>query len=488
MSLIVRDLLAEPGLGLRLVSGDAEALDGPVNWVSVTELPDPRPWLNGSELVLTTGLRQRGAPAQRQFVRRLAERRIAALGWAVGLTHAEVPAATVEEARRHGMVVVEVPFETPFMAVDRFVADRILEAHYGRFRDLLGKYDVLARALLSGSGLSALVASLHAMVGAPVMVVDRQGAILASSPARAAWPIEQILRSPGTAAADTGLTVVPVDVENSVVAHLVTRRPDHDQDVLPYAVALVGLELARVQAVLAGRRQLAGQVIEDLVRGAIPAADAERRLAAFGIQPDRPHAVLLASVPDASRGQALAGDPLPEVLTAVVEGNLVAVLAEGQPAHEAAHLMLGHLRGAAGSPRVGIGGWYAGVSGLRWSYYEAHEAMTRGPGVNEREPMSLSGLILASEDVPIGDLARDLLRPLSEFDAEHGSALVDTLRAFLDADGSVAAVAEGLILHRNTVRYRLAQIERLTGRSLASTADRVQLWLALAAVRLSRDP
>jgi purine catabolism regulator len=124
------------------------------------------------------------------------------------------------------------------------------------------------------------------------------------------------------------------------------------------------------------------------------------------------------------------------------------------------------------------------MNGLRWSYYEAHEAMTRGPGINERARMSLSGLLLASEDVPLRDLARDVLRPLRDFDAAHAGSLVATLRAYLDADGSVATVADRLIVHRNTVRYRIDQIERLTGRSLSRTADRVQLWLAMAAAHL----
>jgi purine catabolism regulator len=148
--------------------------------------------------------------------------------------------------------------------------------------------------------------------------------------------------------------------------------------------------------------------------------------------------------------------------------------------------MHAHLSQHGSGARVGIGGWYTGVTGLRWSYYEAHEAMTRGPGINERERMSLSGLLLASEDVPLRDLAEDLLRPLREFDAAHAGSLIPTLRAYLDANGSVAEVAEQLIVHRNTVRYRLEQIERLTGQSLASTATRVQLWLALSAVQLGQ--
>ncbi|MFP5316639.1 MAG: helix-turn-helix domain-containing protein, partial [Actinomycetes bacterium] len=44
---------------------------------------------------------------------------------------------------------------------------------------------------------------------------------------------------------------------------------------------------------------------------------------------------------------------------------------------------------------------------------------------------------------------------------------------------SVAAVADVLQLHRNTVRYRLQQIVDLTGYDPAVTADRVHLYLAL---------
>jgi purine catabolism regulator len=172
-----------------------------------------------------------------------------------------------------------------------------------------------------------------------------------------------------------------------------------------------------------------------------------------------------------------------------VEDCLVAVLGPGQrpdgAVAEAAQLMHGHLGADGERARVGIGGWYSGVAGLRWSYYEAREAMTRGPGVNERARMSLSGLLLASEDVPLRDLAEDVLRPLREYDAAHDAALVETLRAYLDGNGSVARVADRLIVHRNTVRYRLDQIERLTGHSLASTAARVQLWLALSAVEVA---
>ena len=81
-------------------------------------------------------------------------------------------------------------------------------------------------------------------------------------------------------------------------------------------------------------------------------------------------------------------------------------------------------------------------------------------------------------------MANESLNPLRTFDAAHGAELMATLESYLNNNGSVAAVAEDLTLHRNTVRYRLAQITELTGYDPAQTPDRVQLWLALAVQRL----
>jgi len=62
--MLVRELLAVPELRLRLLAGQDAALDRPVRWVAPTELADPTPFMDGGELILTTGLRQRTIAAQ----------------------------------------------------------------------------------------------------------------------------------------------------------------------------------------------------------------------------------------------------------------------------------------------------------------------------------------------------------------------------------------------------------------------------------------
>ena len=52
-------LLARRGLDLRHVAGPLDP-QRRVRWVAVSELPDPTPYLEGGELLLTTGMRMEG--------------------------------------------------------------------------------------------------------------------------------------------------------------------------------------------------------------------------------------------------------------------------------------------------------------------------------------------------------------------------------------------------------------------------------------------
>jgi DNA-binding PucR family transcriptional regulator len=59
--------------------------------------------------------------------------------------------------------------------------------------------------------------------------------------------------------------------------------------------------------------------------------------------------------------------------------------------------------------------------------------------------------------------------------------LADTLRAYLDGFGDIAAVARLLHVHPNTVRYRVRRIEKLLSTSLDDPDDRLVLALGLRA-------
>lgn len=88
-------------------------------------------------------------------------------------------------------------------------------------------------------------------------------------------------------------------------------------------------------------------------------------------------------------------------------------------------------------------------------------------------------------DVEVGaSLRKRYLEPLDA----GGSAreLIATLRAYLACGMHVERAATRLFVHQNTVRYRLARFEELTGASLRETEVLFEVWwaLELSAMRL----
>src|SRR5689334_2502316 len=143
MELTVNSLIGE--LGLELISGQ-ESAQAHVRWVHSSELPDPTPWLKGGEMLLTTGIQLEGPKVQREYLERLADHDIAALGFGTGFRHRRVPAALVKAADQRGFPLFEVPYELPFIAITERAFARLLDERYELLqRNMVG--DLLAEAL-----------------------------------------------------------------------------------------------------------------------------------------------------------------------------------------------------------------------------------------------------------------------------------------------------------------------------------------------------
>ncbi len=72
-----------------------------------------------------------------------------------------------------------------------------------------------------------------------------------------------------------------------------------------------------------------------------------------------------------------------------------------------------------------------------------------------------------------------LVEPLEAHDRERRSDLIRTLRVYFDAGANASEAADRLFLHRNSMLYRLARIEKLTGLDLKDPRARLALQLGL---------
>ncbi|MCI9872687.1 MULTISPECIES: PucR family transcriptional regulator [Arthrobacter] len=475
MAISLAALLGVPSLHLTKAGLAETTWHQDILWVAVTEQEDPQRFLNGGELILTTGMRLKSAAEQRRFVRQVQRAGAVGIGFGVGLTHDAVPPALIAEANRWGLPVVEVPYETPFIAIGKLVADAQSADHLVKLERLIAGHQILARALLTGGGLAELLKHLGSMLRTEIVLTQFTAQLYNSVAGHPAPKAE-------------GWASYPIPTGRRDACTLWVKQPFEDTGIVGYAQNLISVELNNMVKQRQAQRALAGQVLDDVIHGTLEASEATRRLAGVGINSTRKNVVLLAE--SAAHQKQLGSSSLPQPLAAavgsVVGKDLVVVVADdGSGASALARSLSDHLAEAGIHATIGIGGAYTKPNGLRWSYFEARDAASHGLPVNEPERLSLTSLLLASEDVPLADMASESLNPLRAFDAAHGAELMATLESYLGNNGSVAAVAEELTLHRNTVRYRLAQITELTGYDPAQTADRVQLWLALAVQRLS---
>lgn len=86
----------------------------------------------------------------------------------------------------------------------------------------------------------------------------------------------------------------------------------------------------------------------------------------------------------------------------------------------------------------------------------------------------------------LADLLRDRpelrlpgLQALRREDAQRGRNYVETLRAFLDAGGSIPGSAAALGIHPNTMRYRVARVQEVSGLDLDDPEHRLVAALEL---------
>lgn len=479
MHATIAALLDERALGLRLVTGEPDALRRPVEWATATEHIDPTPFLTSGQLVLTTGLRMRSARLQRSFVAAIAAAGSVGLGFGVGFTHQQVPPALVTAANEAGLPIVEVPLEMSFESLIRFVSDAQAKAQFAQLETRQRGQQQLFAAMIGerdGGGLHGLVAQLARSTGAYV-AISRYGDVLAGS-----LDIDDDRV--------TGWEVLPVAATTTTQATLHVSNPHTGDDLLNVARSLVSLHLAGESQRIRDSRSAAGQVVTDLVQGRLDAENAAIRLGSIG-HPEGGRTRVLIVEGTGPRASEVLDLPLParldHVVGAIVADRLAVLLPAREPARESALAILANARAAGLGVRVGIGDAYPGPRNLRWSYFEALDSIAglgEGADIGEQSRLSMSALILASRDTPVHELAETLLAPLDRSDRETGTALIATLDAFLRRSGAVAQVADELGTHRNTVRYRIDQILQLTGFDARVTADAVQLWLALAARRI----
>lgn len=386
----------------------------------------------------------------------------------------------------------------------------------------------------SGRGptdLFALADSLADAVGGAVVIADRLSMLLAYSssrgqadPAQLATIVERrapeqlraLLESRGVfahlAASDEPLFVEP-DPEQGLTGRMVVAvRAGREvlgavwvscaepltgdrRTALVDGAGTVALHLLRSRASADLERQVESDLVMRLLEGT---ADAEMLVSRLGLPPGplrvialRPHVaadphsgVLLAF------DRATAGFGWSRPGRSALSGNTLYTVLPGEDAATARGWVSALRRALPGQMRTWAGiSAMAAASELSAGRQEAEECLalheTRSPEELPRaydeswDEILLQRLRTAARAGR--RLARGPVAELTRHDREHGTHYVETLRAWLDAQGELVEAGERLGVHENTVRYRLRKMAKVTALELDDPRKRLAIMIALAA-------
>ncbi|GGT06687.1 CdaR family transcriptional regulator [Planobispora rosea] len=516
----------------RVVAG-TDRLDTRVRWVHVGEVTDIAHLLRGGELVLTTGIALPDEPDKlAAYVAELAS--VGASGLIVELGRkfvGELPRCVVDTAEEHGLPVITLARETPFVQITESVHARIIDRQLEELRASEQLHEVFTELSVEGASPAEVLGQVARLSGRPVLLENLAHQVLACESAGrdtgtllASWESRSrgvtfqqrtaydaasgwLVTVVGARGQDWGRLILLCDAEPSprdivlaeraattlALGRLLERHQESLErqahgtiitGILTHAYADPDEAAARARAVgvpLTGRKLIS--VVLRLAESPEGTPDGQEQLARLG------------ELADATA--AACRDARLPALVGALDQNRVGVLLPLPPrtfAEPALNSLSERLRALFAIPFVlAAGSVVDSVRDVRRSFLEAEQvadvAVRQPDGrVFYRLPdLRLRGLLhLLRDDARLQTFAERELGPLLAHDAQRGGDLTRILRIYLDAGRNKAVAAQKAHLSRPAFYDRLRRLERILNTDLDDAESCLSLHVALLALESFR--
>ena len=521
--LLVSDLVDRADLGVRAVLLPTPS--AAVTWVVATELLQPASYLEGGELVLTTGLVMADAEAGtwREYVASLVEAGVAALGLGTGIAFDTVPEDLREACRIGRLNLLEVPLEVSFASISREVGAMLQTAEPEIGAEGAGDEETLVLQQLTRAAAkdnqSAIMRALASILRGEVSLRDAAGRTVVGPFGPVATGIDDEvaecidrIRPGGMRGAgavglgdDMRLVVRPVGITGEPESYLVTVQRETLTRAQTLGVdlawsflnliaesskAFTGWLLRLVGA--AAEHLLAGEVaqglaladqVQELVLTRLPSPERRSVSAAGGGHQWRVICLEGGSAAVAGLSTVLARLLVERRGAAVGErllwrtdrgGDRLTILGEAE--RVPALLEDGRVAPWTRRMRIGVSG-PTGITDLQRGAQQALSVCTGARQLGQAVRWEASGLPSVT-DLLDEDRARAFAR------ARLGGVidqpeLLELLEVYLSEAGAVQRIAERLGVHRNSVPARLVRLRRALGVDVEDAEQRANLWFAL---------
>ncbi len=525
-------------LGTRVIAGDG-LLHRPVIWTSVVYPEDntAAKAIQPQEIILYSTLETSGirVTSDLDVVRWACDIQASALVVAETLS----PAA-LAEAKAYGMPVLILPPGSRVRLVEKAIVSLLVD-HKGQL-DRRGTqiYRQLTEISSRNEGMSELINAMARLTNKAVIVQDKRLRTLYSTvqPQFVAYweEIEQFLRKIDNLPLEIQDRHRVSEVENPVllqslptpglarfVAPIITKDigrgylsiigrdtelDDVDMLVTEHGAAACALEMAKAKAVSETEKRLRGTFLDRLLLGDVSQQEAVRQGERFEHDMAQTHLAMVLSwqsdkQPSLRRLETIVntvvGSHRVKALVWLRERENEVLLFHATDQHNPIDQSLklaktisdeiqrqypqGRVAIGLGQPAKEIGTW-------RNSYRDAVQAMELAVRLQTNTPLYIGDLgvyqliLSLSDREKLVSFCDKTLGSLLEYDHKNNADLLKTLEAFFECHGNLSQTAEKLIVHRNTLLYRMNRINEIAEIDLDRPETRLALHLALTIRRL----
>jgi purine catabolism regulator len=520
-SLILEEVLKRPLFQHAEVIAGRQGLSRAIRWVHILESPQRGSFLNGDELVLSTGVGFGQDPEKRlSYLHELIHHKTAGLCIELGEYIAKVTPDMIELADHHKFPLIVFHRPVRFVDITLDLHELLLNIHTQTLRSLGNYAQTIQRFTLESQSLSRILNHFQITVHSQTFYLPTEGKALfmPAMPQSVQTEIRELLQmSLSTSQSEAqGQSVIsisdrkqvlyqPVITMGYVMAYLGIILFEREVDefltlTLDYTATAIAQCLMRKMNLQEQTLDHQNQLLDDLLKNKQPAEEVVRhllRIKSLGAEPPPYQAAIIEVVQKQPYFEEEGNTSIHDLLSVFrsvfsrlgfqaylrLSGQHLYLLLTDLLPHSERRVRLQKAMaeierlarqsfGFGTQIRFGVSRPSRQYAHAYYYFQEAEQALhlQESPFF---EDLGLHRLLLQIKEEHVNQsFIEDYLGPLLEYDQENGTQYLLTLRTFLDHYDSKQEAADRLFISRQTLYQRLEKIRELIGEDLQSSPEK----------------
>lgn len=517
LQLKVSDILRRKHFKDAMVVAGIEGLQRMVKWVHVLEVTSVQNLLSGQELILSTGVAWREENLFVSMIQQLIDNQAAGLCLELGTYITDIPAIAIEIANQHQFPIIVFPKVVPFVEITQDIHSIMINQQYQMISDLENYSQSLNKQLLTIESYEDILQFIFATLD--VQIIFRLKNLEYEFVPEMNQEAQRTLISQMDKAKKESshhFAFSPINLFGQEYAELIIYSKEipiseFDLLILDRTATALAQHLLRELYVEEKKRVEEFEWLQGWLDGEQSLESISEYLVENGIKPKTNDAVvLIAKVSSLKEKFSQDVTYLKLLFRSVLEQNgfalfsvekrneLIFILLNNRPKKNLKERIKKAIDTINDSEFIkkhnstkvfiGAGKFIESLSDMHKSYTTAKETVRIQHNLTKKEiyyfyeDLHLYRLISQiNRHIDLQDLVREYLHPVLQYDQKYNGKLLETLKVYLECNGSKQETSNRLFIVRQTLYHRLQKLENLLGADFMDHEKRVAIEFMILA-------